>query len=172
MARVKPKKEFPQLKSWDEVDLALAELAELERGKESIEAVMQETIAAAKLQAKTDAEPVLERMELLAHQIEGYAGAHRTDLGTGKTKVLVFGQVGWRKSTKVVVPRDADKLADIIRQLRERGWDDCVTVTQPKINKDALRAHPLEDIAKLGVSVQVDDNFWIETKRDDIPQEV
>lgn len=84
---------------------------------------------------------------------------------------MLFGNIGWRKSTKLVVPRDAAKIADIVRLLRALGWHDCIKVEPPKINREALRTHPIEDIVKVGVGVSVEDEFWLEVKKDAIPAE-
>ena len=48
MARIKPKDKLPQLQSWDDVDLALCEIAEHMRVTESIQHKMQQVIDDAK----------------------------------------------------------------------------------------------------------------------------
>lgn len=170
MARVKPKAKLPQLNSWDEVDLALCEIGEHERSVDAIQAKMQQAIDDAKLQAKDDSAAHLSAIESLSQQVREYAEGHRSELSK-KTKPLMFGNIGWRKSTKLVVPKDESKRADIVRLLRAVGWHDCIKIDPPKINKEALRTHPLEEVIKLGVSVSVEDEFWLETKKEAIPTE-
>ena len=46
MARIKPKEKLPQLQSWDEVDLALCEIAEHTRAVEAIQHDMQQAPSA------------------------------------------------------------------------------------------------------------------------------
>lgn len=168
MARIKPKDKLPQLQSWDEVDLALCEIAEHTRAVEAIQHDMQQTIDDAKLQAKDASDPHTAAIDALSQQVKEYAERNREGLKK-KTKPLLFGNIGWRKSTKLVVPRDADKVADIVRLLRALGWHDCIKVEPPKINREALRTHPIEDIVKVGVGVSVEDEFWLEVKKDAIP---
>lgn len=150
MARIKPKDKLPQLQSWDEVDLALCEIAEHTRAVEAIQHDMQQAIDDAKLQAKDTSDPHTAAIDALSQQVKEYAERNREGLKK-KTKPLLFGNIGWRKSTKLVVLRD------------------CIKVEPPKINREALRTHPIEDIVKVGVGVSVEDEFWLEVKKDAIP---
>lgn len=169
MARVKPRELLPQLKDWDEVDLALCEIAECERAITDVETRMQAQIDEIKLTAADAvAEPKV-RIEYLARQLRDYGEANRADFDKRKTKTLVFGSMGYRKSTKIKLPTGTERQADIIRMLKAVGWDECVINPPPKINKDAVRAHPIDDIVKLGIGVQVDDEFWYETRKEELP---
>ena len=170
MAIIYPKDKLPQLQSWDDVDLALCEIAEHMRVTESIQHKMQQVIDDAKLQAKDACDPHAAAIDALSRQIKEYAERNRDSLKK-KTKPLVFGNIGWRKSTKLTLPRDPGKVADIVRLLRALGWNDCINVVPPKVNREALRTHPIEDIIKVGVDVSVTDEFWLEVKKDAIPAE-
>ena len=131
---------------------------------------LQAEIDTAKLKAKEASDPELAKIAAISRQVQDYADAHRGEVNR-KTKPLVFGSIGWRKSTKYKLPRDPDRLADIVRLLIALGWHDCVKQTAPTINKEALRTHPVEDVVKVGVSVSVEDVFWLETAREDIPKD-
>lgn len=169
MARMKPKQQLPTLNSWDEVDLALKAIGDHERAVETIGNVMQAEIDAAKLKAKEASDPELAKIAAISRQVQDFAEAHRADLTNKKTKPLVFGIIGWRKSTKVKLPRDKTRLADLVDLLRRVGWHDCVTQQDPTINKEALRTHDFAEVRKLGIDVATEDVFWLETARDDIP---
>lgn len=168
MARIKPKDKLPQLTSWDDVDLALCEIAEHERAIAATQRHMQQIIDDAKLAAKDESDPHTAAIDALGQQIKEFAERNRENMDK-KTKPLMFGNVGFRKSTKMIVPRDPGRVADIIRLLRALGWHDCVKVEAPTINKEALRTHPVEDVIKVGISVEVTDDFWLETKKEPIP---
>lgn len=170
MARIKPRDKLPQLQSWDDVDLALCEIGEHERAVEAAQAKMQQAIDEAKLQAKDDSAAHLSAIESLSQQVREYAEGHRSELSK-KTKPLMCGNIGWRKSTKLTVPKDESKRADIVRLLRALGWHDCIKIEQPKINREALRTHPLEEVVKLGIGVSVEDEFWLDTRKEAIPTE-
>lgn len=168
MARIKPKDKLPQLGSWDDVDLALCEIAEHERAIAAAQHRMQQIIDDAKLAAKDESDPHTDAIDALSRQVREFAESNRYSIEK-KTKPLMFGNVGWRKSTKMVIPRDPGKVADIIRLLRALDWHDCVKVEAPTINKEALRSHPVEDVVKVGISVEITDEFWLETKKEPIP---
>lgn len=80
MARIKPKDKLPQLQSWDEVDLALCEIAEHTRAVEAIQHDMQQTIDDAKLQAKDASDPHAAAIDALSQQVKEYAERNREGL--------------------------------------------------------------------------------------------
>ena len=88
------------------------------------------------------------------------------DMDGKKTKTLNFGAVGFRKSTKIKLPKAPTKLAEIIQLLRSKGMDDCVKTPAPSVDKDALRKYPTQDIVAVGASIEVDDVFWYEPDRE------
>lgn len=169
MARIKPNRQLPALGSWDDVDLALCELGEHQRAIGAVQAQMQQAIDDAKLAAKDASEPHQLRVAELTRQVQDFAEAHRAELGRRKSRTLTFGALGWRKSTRITIPRDAGKVAEIVRLLHAVGWHDCVTVAAPRINKDALRQRPAEEIVKLGCGVNIDDEFWLELATEALP---
>lgn len=169
MSRMKPKTQLPTLNSWDEVDLAIKSIGEHQRTVESIEAVMQTEIDVAKLKAKEASDPENAKITAISLQVQAYAEAHREELIHKKTKPLLFGALGWRKSTKVKLPKDKDRVAKLVDLLRRVGWHDCITQADPTINKDALKQHDFAEAYKLGIPVEVEDVFWIEPARDEIP---
>ena len=88
------------------------------------------------------------------------------DMDGKKTKTLNFGAVGFRKSTKIKLPKAPTKLAEIIQLLRSKGMDGCVKTPAPSVDKDALRKYPTQDIVAVGASIEVDDVFWYEPDRE------
>lgn len=170
MARVRVDDSVPALTSWDEVDQMLAIIGDNQRTIEGIEHAMQEAIDNEKAAAAIKAQPFIDNNARLERQIKDFAEAHRDDLDGKKTKVLNFGSVGFRKSTKITLPRAAAKLEEVIRQLVARGMGDCVKQPPAKVDKDALRKYPANDIVSVGAAVQVDDVFWYEPDREKLSQ--
>ena len=123
----------------------------------------------AKQQAEIDARVYLENNAKLERQIRAYAETHREDMEGKKTKVLNFGSVGFRKSTKIILPKKGPKLHALIQQLIHRGMTDCIKQTEPAVDKNALGKYPTEDIIGVGASISVDDVFWYEPDRDKLP---
>lgn len=156
------------LNSWDDVNLCLAEIGECQRKVEAIEAEMQRKIDEAKLAANIDAEPYTQRIAKLELQIKGYVDVHSEDMGKKKTMSLQFGQTGYRKSTKVILPKAAAKIATIVQALRARGMSDCIVSPPPKVNKEALKKYPADEILAVGANIKIDDVFWYEVDRESL----
>lgn len=166
MARKRVEDEAPAFESWDDVNQALATIGDNQRMVEGFEAEMQEKIDAAKAEAEAKGRIYIEGTKRLEGQIRAFAEAHRDDMDGKKTKTLTFGAVGFRKSTKITLPKAPGKLAEIVKQLIAKGMSDCVKQAEPKIDKDALRKYPTADIVAAGAGIKVDDVFWYEPDRE------
>ncbi|MBU5442054.1 host-nuclease inhibitor Gam family protein [Paenibacillus sp. MSJ-34] len=165
MARVRIPDQ-PVLKNWDDVDLTLKEIGEILIDIEGIEALMNTKISDTKLAAEMAAKPLKERLKLLEMQMKEFVEANRDDLGNKKTKEINFGKTGFRKSTKISLPRAAAKLAEVIRRIKEYGMTDCIIQPPEKVDKDNLKKYPQNDILKVGATLTVEDTFWYEVDRE------
>ncbi len=154
------------LQSWNDVSEALAAIGKVDRQIELQEITMQQEIDAAKGKAAKAAAPLLTEKTRLETQIMLYADAQREELGDKKSKTLYFGTVGYRKSTKVILPRQPEKLAEIVIRLRARGMDSCIISKPDAVNKDELRKYDAQTIGAVGAKVDVKDAFWYEVDRD------
>ena len=146
MARKRVEDTVPALESWDDVNQALATIADNQRTVENFEAAMQNKFDEAKAEAEARSRVFIEATKRLERQIKEFAEAHRDDMDGKKTKTLNFGAVGFRK--------------------RSKGMDDCVKTPAPSVDKDALRKYPTQDIVAVGASIEVDDVFWYEPDRE------
>jgi len=166
MARKRIEDEAPAFTGWDDVDQALAVICDNQRSIEAIEAEMQEAIDAAKAAAELKARVYIDNNARLERQIKLFAEDHRDDMDGKKSKTLNFGSLGFRKSTKIKVPKAPAKLAEMIRLLLERNMNDCVVQPPAKVDKDALRKYPADDILNVGGGVESTDVFWYEVDRE------
>lgn len=149
-----------ELKSWDEVDETLHEIAEAEMEIEKITTDMNVKIHDLKQKADQKSKAAQEKIKTLEVQVKQFVEEHREDL-KGKTMSLNHGQVGFRFSTKVIT----SKAEKIIEKLKKFGMNDCINVKET-INKEVLRKYEEEDILKVGASLKKEDTFWYETTRD------
>ena len=156
MTRIKI--EGPTLKSWDEVNEHLKEQGLIELAVQEIESKMNLEINGIKEKAEDQAKPLKERAKVIAREVKEYSDYHRDEI-KGKEKVLTFGKVGYRKSTKITVPRK--NTASIIKALFTKGLEACVRTVQ-EVNKDALRALSDDVIAEIGCTRKVEDVFFLE----------
>lgn len=138
--------EAPALKSWEDVDAALREIAEAELTLGDIEAEMNRQLLGAKKVAEQQSKPHTDRIAKLERDLKEFVTDHRDDLGKAKTKPLNYGSVSFRLSTSVSLPKSKDKLNEIIRKIKARKLKDCI-ITEEKVSKDNLK--------KLGETVVV-----------------
>jgi len=169
MARQKVRSAI-RLTSWQEADDALRQIGENRRDLNAIENVMNEQIATAKANADAKARPLKESTAMLETALKEYAQEHRADMGKAKSKVLTFGKVGFRLSSRIKLPTGAAKVAAIIDKLLERGMQECVVYPPPKIDKDALKKYAPSEIAEVGASLEVEDTFGYEIDEEALAQ--
>ena len=154
--------EEPVLKTWDEVDAALKEIAEAENQIAILESSQNIAINALKEEFKSKSEPYKAEIKKYEAMVKEYVTEHKTDL-KGKSRELTFGKVGFRLSTKVMLPKKLDRL---ITLLRKNGMADCIQVEE-KVNKDVLKTYEEKEIIAVGATLKKEDTFWYETKKDD-----
>lgn len=163
MSRVRIKDES-KLKTWEDVDNALKEIAENELDIIDLEGEMNKQIQGIKQIAALEVKPYHDRIDALGKEIKLFVEDHRAELD-GKTKFMNFGKTGYRFSTSVSLPKAKDKLASIIKMLKSKKMNDCIIVTET-VNKDVLRKYPEDEIVKIGASLKKVDTFWYETDKE------
>lgn len=153
----------PALASWEEVNESLKVIGEAENEIATIEAQMNNDITAIKAEAKEkvkENENVIRMQELMIQQ---YASAHQSDMKE-KTYKLAFGQVGFRMSTILSLPKE---IKPIIENLRQRGMMDCLS-TEVKVNKEVLKTYSEKDIMAVGGTLKKKNTFWYKTEKDTV----
>ena len=95
-----------------------------------------------------------------------FANDHAGDLGKKKTRVLAFGKLGFRKSSSVSLPKDKDKLAEIIKKIKDHGMKDCLVVQPDKVDKEQLKKYSADKITAVGAKLIVGDTFWYEVAKE------
>ena len=159
MARTKVKDELV-LKSWDDVDITMKEIAECELEIEKITTDMNQKIHDIKLESDMKAKQFQERIERLGIYVKDFVEDNKAELD-GKTKQLNFGKTGFRLSTKLVLK----KVDQVLENLKKLKMDDCIIVKE-SVNKDVLKKYPEADIIKVGGTLKKEDIFWYETERE------
>ena len=150
--------EAPALRSWAEVDAALREIAENQIALQDIESDMQRQIIGIKKIAEQDSKPHNDRIAKLERDLKEFVEDHRDELGKAKSKSLNFGEVGFRVSTSVSLPKAKEKLADIIRKLKVRGMTDCIVVKED-VSKEALKKYGEDTVNAVGATWKQKDAF-------------
>jgi len=153
-----------ELKTWDDVDACLREIAESEITLNDIEGNMNLAIHEAKENAEKLAKPMKARIEALNKLAKAFAEAHKDEI-EGKTKALTHGKIGFRASSRVSVPTKT--LDQVLQALKKNNMGDCITVKET-VNKEVLEKYSDKDIAKVGASRKYEDKFWLETDKEKV----
>ena len=157
--------EEPTLHSWEDVNAALREIAEQSIALSEIENDMQKQVLGIKMTAEQQSKPHADRIAKLERDVKDFVEDHRSELGKTKNRVLTFGEVGYRLSTTISLPKAKEKLEEIIRRLKAKTMNDCIIVEE-KISKDALRKYGEDTVNAVGATWKQKDAFGYEVYTD------
>lgn len=155
--------EEPELKTWEDVNQALRLIAEAKNEIAMMEAGMNVQIDTIKMTYEEKINEYKKQIKQQELMIKEFTTDKKDQLD-GKTKDLTFGKVGFRKSTKLQLPKVLDK---VIAALRKNGMQDCI-ISKETVNKDILKQYDEQLILEVGGSLKVEDAFWYETKQVDL----
>lgn len=95
----------------------------------------------------------------LGADVEAYVDAHRVEL-SGKSRKMNFGVVGYRISSKLVLP--TAKTAEAIATLKALGRTEFVRTTET-LDRAALLRQPAEFLEQIDAYVRQRDEFYYDT---------
>lgn len=153
--------EAPSLHSWEDVNDALRQIAEAQIALGEIQSDMQKQILGAQKVAEERSKPLNDNVAKLEREIKSFVTDHRDEMGKTKSVVLTFGEVGFRLSTSVSLPRAKEKLEEIIRRLKSRQMTDCIVVEE-KVSKEALKKYGEDTVNAVGATWKQSDVFGYE----------
>lgn len=153
--------EAPSLHSWEDVNDALRQIAEAQIALGEIQSDMQKQILGAQKVAEEQSKPLNDNVAKLEREIKSFVTDHRDEMGKTKSMVLTFGEVGFRLSTSVSLPRAEEKLEEIIRRLKSRQMTDCIVVEE-KVSKEALKKYGEDTVNAVGATWKQSDVFGYE----------
>lgn len=153
--------EVPSLHSWEDVNDALRQIAEAQIALGEIQSDMQKQILGAQKVAEEQSKPLNDNVAKLEREIKSFVTDHRDEMGKTKSMVLTFGEVGFRLSTSVSLPRAKEKLEEIIRRLKSRQMTDCIVVEE-KVSKEALKKYGEDTVNAVGATWKQSDVFGYE----------
>ena len=153
--------EAPSLHSWEDVNDALRQIDEAQIALGEIQSDMQKQILGAQKVAEEQSKPLNDNVAKLEREIKSFVTDHRDEMGKTKSMVLTFGEVGFRLSTSVSLPRAKEKLEEIIRRLKSRQMTDCIVVEE-KVSKEALKKYGEDTVNAVGATWKQSDVFGYE----------
>ena len=148
--------EAPALTDWAAVDSALRDIRECQHALTELSVDRDRRIDAVKDEYSKMALPLQNRIKKLEGEVKVYVDAHRAEM-TGKSRTLNFGTVGYRISSKLVLP--ATKAAEAIAALKALGHKEFVKTTET-LDRAALSRQPAEFLEQIGVYIRQSDEFY------------
>lgn len=146
-----------QLGTWEEVDESVKRYGLLRLQREEFEADLHRRVTKLRDETAREVAPIAAEMDALERGIKEFAEAHRPDLEPAKSRVLNFGTVGFRLSSRLQIKSIAATLA----ALKAQGMVGCIR-TKEEPDKEALREYPDETLEQVGVRRVQDDTFFFE----------
>ena len=137
------------------------QIAEAQLAVQDIEGEMNKQILGAKKAAEEQSKPHKDRIAKLERELKDFVTEHRADMGKAKSKILTFGEVGFRLSTSVSLPRAKEKIEEIIRRLKNRQMMDCIVVKED-VSKEALKKYGEDTVNAVGATWKQQDVFGYE----------
>ena len=153
--------EAPSLHSWEDVNDALRQIAEAQIALGEIQSDMQKQILGAQKVAEEQSKPLNDNVAKLEREIKSFVTDHSDEMGKTNSMLLTFGEVGFRLSTSVSLPRAKEKLEEIIRRLKSRQMTDCIVVEE-KVSKEALKKYGEDTVNAVGATWKQSDVFGYE----------
>ena len=146
----------PVLADWAAVDGALRDIRECEHALTELGVDRDRRIDNIKEEYSKMALPLQNRIKKLEADVKAYADAHRAEL-TGKSRTLNFGTVGYRISSRLILP--ASKAAEAIATLKALGRQEFIKTTET-LDRAALLRQPVELLNQIGAYIQQRDEFY------------
>ena len=163
--RYKP--EVQPIQTIDDADKALFELCELEGKLEEIDTKAEREIAQIREKVTTTGKPIRERIKELNATLKAWASFYKKDLfKEHKSIERPFGTFGYRKSpAKIVITKETIEL------LKKQGHLDFVRIKE-EVDKEALRDFTDEELAAVGASRKIKEEFFCQTKREQVNKDM
>jgi phage host-nuclease inhibitor protein Gam len=168
------KKPKSSLRSIDDCNRAMREIALYEIEIEKIQGECDEAVNTALARAHRLAKPRLERKHALIADLAAYCEEHKDALTVGgKTVEMLFGRFGWRLSPPALKIAKGFKVDG-----KKATWEALVALVKEKlgaayiqvketVKRDEIKAAGFDDgeLLAAGLAIEQDDEWWYEVDR-------
>ncbi|WP_086240501.1 host-nuclease inhibitor Gam family protein [Campylobacter devanensis] len=153
-----------EIKSFSDIDIALKRVCELSVGIEKINGEVTLECNRIKESRKSEVERLESEKAYIEQQITLFCEDNKHEFAEKRSREFTFGEIGYRISKSVSIPRVKTKLEALLNAIKAYGLSkECINYTE-SVNKDALCELDDADLAKLGLKRVVKDNFRIVPK--------
>jgi phage host-nuclease inhibitor protein Gam len=164
--RKKPLNVFP-IKSMNDANDALGEIAKQQRILADIETKMNDDIDAIKATATAKATVHEKKLQGFENGLQAFSEYSKDDLFQNKKSIeLSFGTIGFRKASKLK-PMTKNTWARVLEILKEKGLKSAIRVKESP-NKEILGEWSEEKLSTVNVQRKTVDQFWYEVKEEDL----
>ena len=146
----------PVLSDWAAVDQALRDIRECQHALTELAVDRDRRLDSIKNEYAKTALPLQNRTKRLESDVKDYVDCHRAEMA-GKSRTLNFGTVGYRISSKLMLP--AGKVAEAIATLKAMGRKEFIKTTE-SLDREALKRQPLEFLNQIGAYIRQSDEFY------------
>jgi phage host-nuclease inhibitor protein Gam len=152
-----------KIANWDEADQALKEIAQITRTLAMAEAGMNADIETIKEAATRQTQPLIARKGELEAVLKDFALSRQGEFDKVKTRSLVYGEVGFRKTSRIVLKG----VKEIIAKLKELGLKSCIKATET-VDKNELGKYKDSVIEKAGAKRVTTEEYWYAINAEEI----
>lgn len=159
------------MQSWTDADNTLREIALIDARVADAKAIKEQIQIDAETDFQRMTAPLSATREVLVGQLEAFYKKHRKAVeAEGKRSIeLAFGKLGMRKGNPTLKTLKGWKWDDVLAEVKavfakKPDMLEALVNTKESVNKDGVKAALQEsDLAKLGLKLKQDDEFWFET---------
>lgn len=148
-------KKEPTFKSWDDVDNALKLISDIDKRLVEAQVVMNERIDKIKAESINNVRSIIYQKKQLEAAVEEFTKANITEFKEAKTRKFAFGEVGFRKTTSIVIRN----VKAVLGSLKQHRMFDCID-TKESINKEKLADYSDEALEKIGAKRKAEDTYF------------
>lgn len=153
-----------KIESFSDIDAALKRVCELSVGIEKINGEVTLECNRIKESRKNEIERLGNEKQFIEQQITLFCEENKHEFVDKRSKEFTFGEIGYRISKSVSIPRIKAKVEALLSAIKAYGLaKECITYEE-KPNKEALAELDDSDLARLGIKRVVKDNFRIVPK--------
>lgn len=151
-----------KIKTWIEADKVLKEMCDIQRDITCCENELNNKIDKLKHDANNKLVSLVEKKELLMEAIEEFTLKNKKEFEKVKSKELMFGTVGFRKSTSIIIKN----ISKTIEQLKKLKMVDCLKITET-VNKTTLSKYKDDVLNKVDVAREFKEDFYCKLKKEE-----
>ncbi|MCE5184561.1 MAG: host-nuclease inhibitor Gam family protein [Planctomycetaceae bacterium] len=157
--RAKAQDDLYQILTFDQADNHVRSIGELQREIDKLEADTDEAIEVIKANAKKDVGDRTAKIKKHLLSLETFCVANREDFGDKQSRKLLFGILGWRKSTKIILSKKTtlQKIKEVFGAAASQYLH-----IKEKPDKDAIRKLTDEQLKQIDVKRGRGEEFYVE----------